>query len=295
MNADHIWNLLLPQGMFDPNGPVLNGLISAIGDQMDTQENNVSTLVLNMAPQTADLDGIVVWEQILKLPNDNKLSLQQRQLRASAVAFRMGGALTQSKFNDLLNAFDPARNVVVTTNPSTYQVWGTFGVHDIDDIIPIILAATNVLPAHLQFIPILTLGIPQTSSASSSQSILVDRSVYFSNGGDLKTGEVLDGTWNVDDGLLLNGVWTQGPSIVSSQTITMTAFPQITETISNSITISTAANPNIATSSTEQITVGRVAVMDNTNVLESTWALDGSRTLAGGEMRCSVKINGVAA
>ncbi len=207
---------LLPQGPYDPSQQTLSALLNSIGAQMDIQDANGDILAGNGSPYTADVNGIVLWEQLLGLPSDDSLSLTERQQRCIAKAFRLPGVLTTGKLIDILNSFSPGKLAAVLQSPSTYQVTGILGIDDVNDYQQVLRAVAAFLPAHLQFIMGFLITPIEQAKPLASNLITVSRNAFVNNGGPASTGYFLDGTWPLDGSELMDNLGAAGPTPASS-------------------------------------------------------------------------------
>jgi hypothetical protein len=207
MLIDNLWNLL-DSGMFDTQGPVNNALVGSIASVLETQYSNGEALINNLSPKTADVNGIAVWEQILDLPSDTSLTLQQRQQRCAAKAYRLTGALTKQQLVDILNVFGSSTSAIVTEVPSQYKVFGQLVANDVKDDKAVIRAVKSVLPAHLQYVPTYLSEVPEFNTPSSRSLLNIIRYIYSNNGGATDNGLFLDNSWKLDGTKVMNNLLT---------------------------------------------------------------------------------------
>lgn len=205
MFLDTLWSLL-DSGMFDTSGPVNNALIGSIASILESQNDEGDSLINNLSPGTSDINGIAMWEQILGLPTNLSLSLEQRQSIAAAKAYRLIGSLTKQQLTDILNLFSPTDSAEVIESPLTYQVYGQMLASEVSNMNSLLVMVRNVLPAHLQFIPAFIAVVTEEYQAQRSMRLSFTRNTWMNNGGIQsnhefldETAKKLDGTWLLND------------------------------------------------------------------------------------------------
>lgn len=167
MNYSELFASLLPKGPYDTNAPVLSTFIDAIGARLDVQAANGKSILDNIIPGTADINGIDIWEKILDLPSDPSLTLAQRQQRCAAMAIRTPGVLGYSNLLAILNSFSKLKRAQIIEDPATYSLVCivAVGAEEMSDYQQIVRTVYRFLPAHLSceihinYIHMLNMGV----------------------------------------------------------------------------------------------------------------------------------------
>ncbi|GBF34153.1 phage-like element PBSX protein xkdU [Desulfocucumis palustris] len=187
-------------------------LLDVLGIQFDQLKTLTFDLIDQIFAKAANW-GIEQWEKDLGIVPTAGDTIELRRARVLAKLFGFP-TMTLEKIEQVINQFVVNQTAKISVIPGEYAFEAKIPIDDIVWHSQMIKTVEEVKPAHLEFIPLLTiLTLILISLDATITGHIVSANNFY--GGEVKP-LLLDGTWLLDGSQLLDGIRAESGSVVNS-------------------------------------------------------------------------------